>query len=203
MSEPALNKSRYTELLIRDSAAEEDGFKEWIFCPGMLFNALGKWWGSGGKRSRPHEGLDLCLYKNRQDRIVRLEEGTAVPAMFDGVVVKIVDDFLGKSIIIDHSSMGQRFCSIYGHTIPHRHIEAGSRVNEGDIIAVIAGTGRSKTGLIPHLHITVGLVSGETSYERMDWETIGSQDMLTLLDPLGVIGGDYVIREEDYLPAMI
>jgi murein DD-endopeptidase MepM/ murein hydrolase activator NlpD len=203
MSEPALNKSRFTGLLMRNSVAEEDGFKEWIFCPGMLFNALGKWWGGRGKRARPHEGLDLCLYRNRQDRILRLEQGMTVPAMYDGVVVKIIDDFLGKSVIIDHSLPGLRVCSIYGHTIPHRGIGAGSRVNEGDVIAVIAGTGRSKTGLFPHLHITVGLISGETSYDRIDWETIGRPDILTLLDPLGVIGGNYTIRDEDYFSAMI
>jgi len=197
MNEPALKRSRFTELLMRNNVAEGYGFKEWIFCPGMLFNVPGKWWGGRGKRSRPHEGLDLCLYRNRKDRILRLKEGMAVPAMYDGVVVKIIDDFLGKSVIIDHSSPGHRFCSIYGHTIPHRGIEAGSRVNEGDLIAAIADTGRSKTGLFPHLHITIGLVSEGTSYDRMDWQTIGSQSMLTLLDPLGVIGGNYVIQDID------
>ncbi|HBH62585.1 MAG TPA: hypothetical protein DDX85_12795 [Nitrospiraceae bacterium] len=198
MDEPALTRSRFTELLMRNMGAAEDGFKEWIFCAGMLFNARDKWWGDRGKRSRPHEGLDLCLYRNRQGRIHCLAEGTAVPAMYNGVVVKIIDDFLGKSIIIEHTFPGHRpFCSIYGHTIPERGIEAGSRVKEGDDIAAIADTGRSKTGMLPHVHITIGLVTPETSYELMNWETIGSPDMLTLLDPLGVIEGNYVILDSD------
>jgi len=200
MIEPVIKRSHFTELLMRNNAAEEHGFKEWIFSRGMLFSAVNKWWSGGGKRSRLHEGLDLCLYRNRQERTVRLKEGTAVPAMYEGVVVKIIDDFLGKSVIIGHSLPGHPpFCSIYAHTIPEPGIEAGSRIHEGDVIAAIADTGRSKTGLFPHLHITIGLISDEKSYERMDWDTIGSSDVLTLLDPLGVIGGNYVIEDTDTL----
>jgi len=198
MHEPALKRSRFTGLLMRNNIAVEQGFKEWIFHPGMLFHAVDKWWGDRGKRGRPHEGLDVCLYRSRQGRVLRLAEGTAVPAMYDGVVVKIIDDFLGKSLIIDHSSPGGiPFCSIYGHTIPKKGVEAGSRVKEGDIVAAIADTGRSKTGLCPHLHITIGLFSGAISYVRMDWETIGNSDMLTLVDPIGFIGGNYIIEDID------
>ncbi|RJR17708.1 MAG: M23 family metallopeptidase [Nitrospiraceae bacterium] len=196
MDNSSLIKSRFTVLLMQANAADKHGFKAWVFHPGMMFNAQGKWWGDCGRRSRPHEGLDLCLYRNRQNRIVRLTEGTAVPAMFDGVVVKIIDDFLGKSVFIDHSVSGsQPFCSIYGHTIPQPGLEAGCRVKEGDIIAAIADTGRSKTGLLPHLHISLGLLSGKTSYDSMDWETIGNPDIITLIDPIGIIGGDYAIQD--------
>jgi len=189
MNESDIKRSRFTELLTRNIVAGDYGFKEWIFCPGMLFNAADKWWGDLGKRTRPHEGLDICLYRNRHNRIVCLGKGTAVPAMFDGVVVKIIDDFLGKSVIIDHSFPGHRpFCTIYGHTIPEGGIKAGRRVKEGDIIAAIADTGRSETGLFPHLHITIGMISDKTSYKRMDWETIGNDDVLTLVDPISVIG---------------
>ncbi|MBI5663623.1 MAG: M23 family metallopeptidase [Nitrospirae bacterium] len=200
MNEFAVKKSRFTELLMRNNAAEERGFKEWIFNPGMLFKAGKKWWGDGGKRSNAHEGLDLCLYRNRQGMIVRLEAGMAVPAMYDGTVVKIIDDFIGKSVIIDHSFTSQRrFCSVYGHTVPEQGMKAGSRVSEGDVIAALSDPGQSKKGLFPHLHITLGLLSGEASYEFMDWETLGKADVL-LLDPLEVIGGNYVIED---LPAVM
>jgi len=43
-------------------------FREWLFSPGMLFQAAGKWWGNKGLRDRRHEGLDLLLYKDGEKR---------------------------------------------------------------------------------------------------------------------------------------
>lgn len=59
------------------------------------------WWGDCGERDNPHEGLDLCLYRNMEDDILRLDEKTNIPAMSDGVVVKIINDFLGRSVILE------------------------------------------------------------------------------------------------------
>ena len=116
---------------------DEHGFKEWIFSPGMLFNASDKWWGDQGKRDKPHEGLDLCLYKDRRGRMRRLDEKTKIPVIYDGIVVGIVNDFLGKSVIIEHGltdSDNNRFCTIYGHLNPHKGLHVGRIVKEGDII---------------------------------------------------------------------
>ena len=99
---PSLKNTRFTEFLIRKNALDKGGFKGWVFCPGMLFNSTDKWWGDQGKRDKPHEGLDLCLYKDREDKILRLGEKAKVPVIYDGIVVRIVDDFLGKSVIIEH-----------------------------------------------------------------------------------------------------
>lgn len=192
---PALNRSRFTEMLFTDRDGNCRGFKEWIFCPGMLFNAMDKWWGAKGRRSRPHEGLDLCMYRNMQGGIVRLDETILIPAIFDGKVVKIIDDFLGKSVIIEHTSPDHRaFCSVFGHTRPVSGIKEGRKLKEGDIVATIAHKGRAGTGVLPHLHVTIGLTSEKTSYDLMEWENIADPDMLTLIDPLQVIGGNYVLE---------
>jgi hypothetical protein len=55
-----LKKSRFTEIFIRENAPETNAFDEWIFLPGMMFNAQDKWWGDQGKREMVHEGIDLC-----------------------------------------------------------------------------------------------------------------------------------------------
>ncbi|MBW1780941.1 MAG: hypothetical protein JRL30_09405, partial [Deltaproteobacteria bacterium] len=99
---PSLKKTRFTEILIRENGLNEPGFKEWIFHPGMLFHATGKWWGDKALRHRPHEGLDLLLYRDQQDKIVSLDKKTRIPVMFDGVVVSIIHDFLGRSVIVEH-----------------------------------------------------------------------------------------------------
>jgi len=191
---PSLKKTRFTELLIRATALDDRGFKEWLFWPGMLFISLDKWGGDHGKRDKPHEGVDICLYKARRNRILRLDGKTKIPAMYDGVVVRIFNDFLGKSLIIEHglpNSDNIRFCTIYGHTNPHVGLHIGSIVKGGDIIATLVDSIKSKHDIFPHLHISLGWTSKFISYDRLDWETIGAPNTLTLLDPLHVIDSHY------------
>ena len=192
---PPLSKTRFTEFLVRENSLGECGFEEWIFYPGMLFNAPDKWWGDQGKRDKPNEGLDLFLYRDQLDRILHLNKKTKIPVMYDGVVVGIVNDFLGKSVIMEHgfaAKDNRKFCTIYGHTNPHDGIHVGRVVKQGDIIATLADAGRSKTGISTHLHISVGWISRPVSYDLLDWETIGAPDVMTLLDPLNVIDRSYV-----------
>jgi hypothetical protein len=197
----SLKKTRFTEYFIQANASGEDGFKEWIFCPGMLFNALDKWWGDQGKRDKPHEGLDLCLYRDRRDRMHRLDEKTKIPVIYDGTVVGIVNDFLGKSVIIEHGltdSDKNRFCTIYGHINPHKGLHVGRIVKEGDIIATLADLCNSKVKTLSHLHISIGWASKFISYDKLDWETIGAPNTLTLVDPLYVIGSHYCTLNRKY-----
>ena len=56
-----LRMSRFTEFFILKNGFQDQGFKEWLLWPGMLFDAEIKWWGNQGRRNKPHEGLDLCL----------------------------------------------------------------------------------------------------------------------------------------------
>lgn len=196
MNGQSISKSRFTEFLIRENSLDEGGFKEWIFYPGMLFNALNKWWGDQGKRDKPHEGLDLCLYRDRGDRVLRIDAKTRIPVMYDGEVVGIVSDYLGESVIIEHGfphSHDRRLCTIYGHTYPHEGLHIGRIVKEGEIIATLADFGKLKANMFPHLHISLGWTSKSFSYDHLDWET--ASDMLILLDPLDVIDGPYQVLE--------
>jgi hypothetical protein len=193
---PSLRNTRFTEYLIRKNALDEGRFNEWVFCPGMLFHSTAKWWGDQEKRDKPHEGLDLCLYKDREDTILRLGEKLRVPVIYDGVVVGIVDDFLGKSLIIEHlfsDCDNNKLCTIYGHTIPEDNLYVGKIVKKGDVIATLADSSRSKTNIFPHLHISLGWTSKVISYEKLDWGNIGTPNSLTLLDPLQVIDWNYLI----------
>jgi murein DD-endopeptidase MepM/ murein hydrolase activator NlpD len=186
----SLRNTRFTEFLIRKNDLDQGGFNGWVFCPGMLFNSIDKWWGNQGKRDKPHEGLDLCLYKDREDTILRLGEKAKVPVIYDGTVVGILDDFLGKSVIIEHLFSdydNNRLCSIYGHTIPQDTLYVDKIVKQGDVIATLTNSSTSKTGIFPHLHISVGWISKEISYDSLNWENIGDPNKVTLLDPLKVI----------------
>jgi hypothetical protein len=191
-----LRNTRFTEFLIQKNGLGEGGFKGWVFCAGMLFNSTDKWWGDRGKRVKPHEGLDLCLYKDREDTILRLCNKAKVPVTYGGIVVGIIDDFLGKSVIIEHSFADRdnsRLCTIYGHTIPRDNLHVGNIIKEGDIIATLAGSSRSKSDILPHLHISLARTSRGISYDKLDWENIGDPKTLTLLDPLQIIDRQYFI----------
>ena len=190
----SLSKTRFTEYLIHENALDENGFREWIFYPGMLFNAVEKWWGDHGKRDNPHEGLDLCLYRDQRGNKRQLDEKTKIPATYDGTVVGIVNDFLGKSVIIEHDltdSDHNRFCTIYGHINPGKRLQNGQMVKEGDIIATLADLRNLKVTIFPHLHISLGWASKLISYDKLDWKTIGAPNTLTLMDPLCVLGWQY------------
>jgi len=192
----SVRKTRFTEFLIRENALDEGGFKEWIFSPGMLFNAPDKWWGDQGKREKPHEGLDLCLYRDGRGRVLRVDAKMRIPVMYDGEVVGIVSDFLGESVIIEHAfrqSDDRRLCTIYGHTNPQEGLHVGRIVKEGESIATVADSGKSEANILPHLHISLGWTSKSISYDHLDWEIIGTTNMVTLLDPLDVIDWPYQV----------
>ena len=132
----SIETTRFTEFFIRANDLGKAGFDEWVFAPGMMFQAPQKWWGDRGKRDAPHEGLDVCLYTDRQSKIHYLDRTTQIPAMYAGVVVKIFDDFFGKSVIMEHLGSNEDriiFYSIYGHTIPLADLKKGTSFNQGDI----------------------------------------------------------------------
>ncbi len=184
--------SRFTEFFVRKNNLVDRGFKEWFFSPGMEFNSLDKWWGDFKKRPRHHEGLDLCLYRDRNNKIKQVGEKSQIPAMYTGKVVGFIKDFLGESVILEHD-WSQRFCTIYAHTIPRRGLSVGDRVNSGDVIAFVASKGGLKSGISPHLHITMGWVIGEMSYESLKWSILGNDPSLKLVDPLKCINSKWVL----------
>ena len=194
-----MDKSGFGRILVRENRLDEKGFEMWAFLPGMLFRATHKWWGDKGRRTMPHEGTDFSLYVDTGGRVVRLEEGARVPVMFDGVVVGIVDDFLGKSVIVAHGSAGAGvapFLTIYGHTAPLSDLSVGAAVGAGNIIATIAGTGGRGSAIYPHLHISVGRTTGSIPPEKLDWENMESG--VAMSDPLDLIlDGRYRVLPQD------
>jgi len=194
-----LKKSRFTEMIIEENALEQSGFKDWIFCHGMLFNSPDKWWGDHGLRDYPHEGIDLCLYADRFNRIERINEKTRIPVIQDGVVKAMFKDYLGKAIIVEHEHSDLdivRFISFYAHTNPRSEIEKGRLLKEGDVIATFADTSNSKAKIKPHLHFSIGLPSKSFSYDGFAWNTIRKPEMIILVNPLTVMDLPYQVLEE-------
>ena len=181
-------------MIIEKNALDHSGIESWIFCHGMLFDSPDKWWGDHGLRDYPHEGIDLCLYRNRFRKICRIDEKTRIPVMHDGVIKAMFKDYLGQAIIIEHGAFdgdSPGFISVYAHTKPQPGIEPGMIVKEGDIIATLADTSHSKANIIPHLHFSLGRLAKSFSYDRFVWNIIREPDKIILFDPLPVIDWSY------------
>ena len=190
----SLSKSRFTEMLMKENAPDLNDFDRWIFCEGMLFSSPDKWWGDRGRRDFPHEGIDLCLYRDRSGQIRSLDPKIRVPVMYAGTVMAMFKDYLGTAVIIEHQVPANdtgRTLSFYAHTNPDPDIGVGRMVKEGDIMGSLADTRHSKARIRPHLHFTIGLPTQSFSYDGLVWNTIRRPEMMTLLDPLPVIDWPY------------
>lgn len=171
--------------------------------PGMFFNDLYQWWGDRGVRHRPHEGLDLCCYRDIAGQEYRINERIKIPVMYGGEIAHIVNDFLGKSIYVAHDIYDERenrLYTVYGHTGLSNGVHAGKILNEGDIIATIADAGWKKTKVFSHLHISVAWLPGSFPYRDLTWEIMGNSKIVTLCDPLRFLDGKYRIEITGALP---
>ena len=182
-------KSGFTEHFIRANGLGKNDFEEWLLCSEMFFEAPDTWWGIQGKRNKLHEGLDLGFYRNQKKEIIGFDDSTRIPTIYEGVIVGIFNDFLGKSIFTKHeisSADNGTLCTIFGHVNPESEIYPGMRLEEGEIIARVASAKTSSVS--SHLHISIGWAKKEITEEFLDWEVISSSEMLKLIDPLEIIG---------------
>ena len=183
----AFRKSCFKDALIRLNGLDKQGFVDWVFKTGMLFKDLALWWGDGGVRRRPHEGLDVCYYRDMSGQNYHLTEKTMIPVIYDGEIVRIHDDFLGKSVYVAHDiydDNGNRLYTVYGHTSPLCGITEGKELQEGDPFATIADIATRKTVIPPHLHLSVAWIPVAFPCERLNWETMSDPNVVTLCNPL-------------------
>ena len=182
--------SKFMEFMVEHNRLQMAGFKRWVFQPGMLFQASGKWWGDQGHRPAPHEGLDLHSFADAGGRVITVDQNTQIPAAFAGHIVKIDQDFLGRSIYMSHAIFtagGRQLLSAFGHTVPRESLKTGHYVAEGEIIAAISGFPGKKTALVPHLHLTFAWVPVHLALNQLDWKNLADDPGITLIDPLTVI----------------
>ena len=154
--------SQFMEFMLEHNRPRMDGFKSWVFHPGMLFQALGKWWGDQGLRAVPHEGLDL--YSFEDCRRPGENRGSADPNP-GGVCRsggKNRPGFSGKIHLYKPCDLYCRWPSTFVRgwdtPSPEMGCKTGQQVAAGEIIAAVAGFPGKKTNLPPHLHLTFAWV---------------------------------------------
>jgi hypothetical protein len=194
------SRTKFSEHLVGYNGLDKKGFEEWLFFPGMLFNATDKWWGDKGARGKPHEGLDLALYRDKNGKNHGLDESIKIPVMYEGKVVTIINDFIGKTLCVAHNICNDNenvLFSIYGHINPYDDIAEGTLVGEGRVIATITELHKKKAIMLPHLHISVAWVPKSLSHENLNWGTISDPKALTLLNPIDFIAHGHTVLGHD------
>ncbi len=189
--------TQFNEVLIRSNAFTERGFYEWAFYPGMLFLSRDRWWGNGGLRDRPHEGVDFCFYRDREGRIHSLSDTPlAIPVLYGGRVVQVVEDYIGTSLFVLHDIYdphGNQLYTIYGHTDHAEGVKSGVAVEEGMIIATVADAGKKKAKMPSHLHLSIAWISPSYPHDHLDWKILTDQSTALLVDPLQVLKSTYTV----------
>ena len=183
-------QSKFMEFMLEHNRPRMAGFKSWVFHPGMLFQAPGKWWGDQGPRYTRHEGLDLYSFEAAGGKVKTVDQQTQIPAAFAGQVVKIDRDFLGKSIYISHAistADGRQLLSAVGHTVPRDGLKTGQKVAAGEIIAAVSGFPGKKSNLPPHVHLTFAWVPVDFRVDELTWNNLSHDPGIRLIDPLTVI----------------
>ncbi|MDR4506773.1 MAG: hypothetical protein MRJ65_00815 [Candidatus Brocadiaceae bacterium] len=192
-----LRKSQFSEYLVERNNLHFFGFEGWIFYQGMLFHDLQKWWGKGGLRDEPHEGLDFCFYQDENGQEHRLDTTTKIPVLYEGEIIRIVDDFLGKSIFVGHGindESNRVLYTIYGHTVPYGNIDRRKTIQEGETIGTIAHAKQGRENIYPHIHVSMAWLPKSFPRERLTWETISDRSITTLSNPLEFISCEYCVQ---------
>lgn len=158
---------------------------EWRFHPGMLFGSNEKWWAQG-KRATLHEGLDFYSFQDSSGKIHHVTEKTSVPLLFDGVIAAIFDDFLGKTVLVEHAQYpvgDNHLLTLYGHMIPYPHVKPGRNMAAGELLGVAAGSDDARSKVPAHLHLSVALVPPGFAVETLTWQSIAKPPVV-LCDPM-------------------
>lgn len=158
----------------------------WFFHCGMVFSSPHKWWADFRTRRTAHEGIDITWYAVNNGQIRQFDENIMIPAMDNGRVVNVCDDFLGKTIIVDqtYSELTEtRLVFAYAHVVPEKGIGKGSFLQKNQVIAKICNTRRNPL-LVPHLHFSCIEVERHVPFNRLDWDLFTSPAKVNLINPV-------------------
>ena len=184
-----MEKSKFFDYLLASNGPALAGFKSWLFQPGMEFNSRRTWWGEKQPRSRPHEGLDLCCFEDSRGQFRQVGPDLQIPATLAGKILKLAGDFLGESIYLAMRSWRQTAggCAPPMAT-PGRwpNCRSANRWPRGKSSRRWPPPGK-KTRVPPHLHLTLAWIPLALDPDRLDWQNLGRDPAITLIDPLAVL----------------
>ena len=159
---------------------------QWLFHCGMLFSSLNKWWGDFKFRHAIHEGIDITYFRTRSGEIKCFNPSTRIPAMDNGKIIHICDDFLGQTIVVEHDisiSFNRRILFVYAHIIPETNVKTGILIHKDDIIATVCDTKKNPI-LPPHLHFSCFEVPSYIPPKDLNWKLFSKNPDIHLIHPV-------------------
>ncbi len=90
---------------------------------------------------RTHNGIDISC-----------EKDSAIYASADGIVSEILDNSMGKSVLIDHEN---GYVSVYSNLSEEIEVKAGESIKSGDLIGKVSDTNASDFTNEHHLHFEI------------------------------------------------
>ncbi len=159
---------------------------QWLFHCGMLFSSKDKWWGDFKYRQSAHEGIDIGFYKTSSNTIHCFDDSIKVPAMADGVILNICDDFLAQTLVIRHQyfiSSNWHILFVYAHITPEKSLKPGHVVKTDDLIAKVGNTYKNPQ-LPPHLHFSCFEISKDIKPEHLNWDLFSKSPHINLINPV-------------------
>jgi len=159
---------------------------EWLFHTGMLFSTREKWWGDFKSRASAHEGIDITYFRTKPREVCRFDDTIIIPAMEDGQIINICNDFLGKTLVVDlenNEDSDIRVFLAYAHILPEKELIEGDRLKKNDIIARVCDTGKNPQ-LPPHLHFSCFEVKKHILPEYLNWTLFSASADVNPIHPV-------------------
>jgi hypothetical protein len=159
---------------------------QWLFHCGMLFSSRDKWWGDFKYRQSTHEGIDITFYRLPDNKIHCFDDSIRVPAMDDGIIVNICDDFLARTLVVKYTKISASNTQIffaYAHIIPKKDLKSGHKIKKNEVIATICKNSKNPQ-LPPHLHFSCFEVPKDISPEYLNWDFFSKSSDINLINPV-------------------
>ena len=159
---------------------------QWVFHCGMLFSSWDKWWGDFQYRASAHEGVDVTYFRTNPNDLHHFDHSVQVPAMADGVVLNICDDFLGQTLVVRQEGLtilDRQVLFVYAHIDPDVQIKPGDVLKKDQIIATVCNTLKNPQ-LPPHLHFSCFEVAKRIPSDQLNWHLFSSGSEINMIHPL-------------------
>jgi len=158
----------------------------WIIRPGMEFGANAAWWGGRKPRKNPHEGIDLCLFRNSAGAIRSIGYRHLIPSVCDGVVAALVADFMGTSVFVKSGRRradGKTLYLLYGHLRPSSGIAPGCAITGGEPVGSVSDAALKADGPTPHLHVSTAFLHDGFPPDMLNWREL-AEGGAEFVDPI-------------------
>jgi hypothetical protein len=190
--------SKFFSNLVLLNRLDRLGFDRFVFFPGMLFLTFETWWGGSGMRKTAHEGLDICFFVNSRKERYRLDESINVPVLYEGRIVRIMDDFLGQTLVVQYVLEGLDKVSLlffYAHILPDPRLQIGDDIEPGKQIGTIADASKTSSPLMSHLHLSLAWEFMLPPVDTLSWEILNQVNRSVFIDPLLLLSGPHIQSE--------